>query len=118
MLSQKDMSKTSLIFFVKGFKQKKIIQRHPIIMTDADYEIERCEKINRKGMWLVIVTRNNTDNNNHNSILYDVFHYRIIKYQYVNILYIFVCFSVLVSYFTVSCLSFLRLVGAKSYITA
>ena len=35
--------------------QKKSKQRHPIIMTDADYdyildEIERCQKLNLKGM--------------------------------------------------------------------
>ena len=41
------MSKIPLRIFVTGIK-KKSIQRHPIIMTDADYEymldkIERCE---------------------------------------------------------------------------
>ena len=43
------MSKTSLIIFVTGFK-KKAIQRHPIFMTDVDYdyildEIELHDKI-------------------------------------------------------------------------
>ena len=42
------MSKTSLIIFITVFN-KKSIQLHPIIMTDADYdyildEIERREK--------------------------------------------------------------------------
>ena len=42
------MSKTSLRMFVTGFK-KIYIQRHPISMTDADYdymfdEIERRDK--------------------------------------------------------------------------
>ena len=42
------MSKTSLRIFVTVFK-KQAIKRHPIIMTDADYdyildEIELCEK--------------------------------------------------------------------------
>ena len=41
------MSKTYIRMFATGFK-KKIIQRHPICMTDADYyyildEIERRE---------------------------------------------------------------------------
>ena len=77
---------------------KKVIQRHPIIMTDADYdyildEIECREKLSVKGMWVAIVTRNSTDDKNCNAILYVVFHYRIIKYQYVYIIWIFICFS-------------------------
>ena len=53
-------------------------------MTDADYdyildEIERCEKLSLKGMWVLILTRNITDDKNHNAILYVVFHYIIIK---------------------------------------
>ena len=68
-------------------------------MTDADYdyilsEIEGSEKLSLNGMWVLIVTRNSTDDYNHNSILYVVFHYRIIKYQYVNIIWIFIFFSV------------------------
>ena len=68
-------------------------------MTDADYvyildEIECCEKIGLKGMGVLIVTRNSIDDNNHNAILYVVLHYRIIKYQYVNTIWIFICFSV------------------------
>ena len=60
-------------------------------MTDADYdyildEIERREKLSLKGMWVAIVTRNSTDDNNYNAILYVVFHYIIIKYQYVSII--------------------------------
>ena len=44
------MYKTFLSIFVAGTKKKKAIQRHPIIMTDADhdyilYEIERSWKI-------------------------------------------------------------------------
>ena len=43
------MSKKPLKLFLTGFK-KKTIQRHPIFLTDADYdyildEIERWEKI-------------------------------------------------------------------------
>ena len=49
------MSKTSLRIFVTGSKQKKSIQRHPISMTDADYdyildENERREKLSLNGM--------------------------------------------------------------------
>ena len=47
-------------------------------MTDADYnyildEIERSEKLSSKGMWVLTVTRNSTDDNNQNQILYVVF---------------------------------------------
>ena len=43
---------------------------------------------------MAILTRNSADGNNHNAILYVVFHYIIIKYQYVNIIWIFGCFYV------------------------
>ena len=48
------MYKTSLRIFLAGTKQKAI-QRHPIIVTDADYdyildEIERHEKLSLKVM--------------------------------------------------------------------
>ena len=71
------MSKTSLRIFVTVFREKPI-QRHPIIMTDADYdyildEIERREELSLKGMWVAIGTDNSTDDNNHNTILYVVF---------------------------------------------
>ena len=47
-------------------------------MTDADYdsifdEIELREKFTLKGMWVLIVARNSTDDNNHNTILYIFF---------------------------------------------
>ena len=45
-------------------------------------------------MRVLIVTRNSTDGNNHNEILYVVFHYIIIKYKHVNIIWIFIFFSV------------------------
>ena len=78
---------------------KKAIQRHPIIITDADYdyifdEIERREKNILKGMLVLIVTSNSTDDKNHNEILNVVFRYIIIKYKYVNIIWIFVYFYV------------------------
>ena len=93
---------------------KKYIQRHPISITDAHYdyildEIDRCDILSLNGMWVLIVTRNSTDDNNHNAILNVFFHCRIIKYQYVNIIYIFIFFLCLASYLTVSCLSFFRM---------
>ena len=65
---------------------KKYIQRYRIIMTDADYEyilyeIKHREKLSLKRMWVLIVTRNSTDYNNHNAILYVVF---IIKWSNIN----------------------------------
>ena len=68
-------------------------------MTDADYdyildEIERREKLSLNGMWVLIVMRNSIDDNNNNAIFNVVFCYIIIKYQYVNVIWIFVCFSV------------------------
>ena len=67
-------------------------------MTDDDYdyildEIERREKLSLNGMWVLIVTRNNTDGKNHNEILYVVVHYRIIKYPYVDVIWFFTIFS-------------------------
>ena len=68
-------------------------------MTDADYdyilnEINSLEKLILDRIWVLIVTRNNTDDKNHKAILNVVFHYRTIKYQYVNIIWIFICFPV------------------------
>ena len=67
--------------------------------SDADYdyildEIEHCEKLSLKGMWMWIVTRNSIDDNNHNTIFSVVYYYIIIKYQYVNIIWSFISFSV------------------------
>ena len=71
-------------------------------MTDAYYgyildEIECREKLSLNGMWMLIVTSNSTDGNNHNAILYVVFHYIIIKYLYVNVIWFFIIFLCLVS---------------------
>ena len=68
-------------------------------MTDADYDyildkIQRRESLSLKGMCVLIVTRNSIDENNNNATLYVVFHYRMIKYQYVNIIWILIYFSV------------------------
>ena len=66
-------------------------------MTDADYdhildEIERREKLSLNGILLLIVMMNSIDDNNNNEIFNVVLHYIIIKYQYVNIIWIFICF--------------------------
>ena len=60
-------------------------------MTDDDYdyildEIERREKLSLDWMWVLIVMIYITDDNNHNAIFNVAFHYKIIKYQYVNII--------------------------------
>ena len=67
-------------------------------MTDADYdyildEIERREKIILNRMLVFIVIMNGIDDNNNNAIFNVVLNYIIIKYQYVNIIWIFICFS-------------------------
>ena len=69
-------------------------------MTEANYdyildEIERQEKIILKGMWVLIATRVSSGGNNHNSILYVVVHYIIIKYLYLNVIWFFI----LINYF-------------------
>ena len=66
-------------------------------MTDANYdyildEIEHCEKLSLKGIRVLIVMRNSIDDNNNNALFNVVFHYIIIKYQYVNIIWIFLFF--------------------------
>ena len=53
---------------------------------------------------------NSIDDNNNNAIFNLVLHYRMIKYQYVNIIWIFICFFLcLVAYLTVTCLSFFKI---------
>ena len=47
-------------------------------MTDDDYdyildEIQRSEKLSLNRMWVLIVMRNSTNDNNNNAILYVVF---------------------------------------------
>ena len=64
-------------------------------MIDADYdyildETEREENLSLNGMWVLIVTRNDTGGNNHNSILYVVVNYIIIKYLYINVIRSFI----------------------------
>ena len=65
-------------------KAKKLIQRHPIIMIDADYdyildEIERRERLSLKGMRVLILVMNSIDDSNNNEIFNVVFNYIIIK---------------------------------------
>ena len=64
-------------------------------MTDADYdyiqdEIERPEKIEFERN----VSVNSDEDNNNNAIFNVIVNYIIIKYQYVDIIWIFICFSV------------------------
>ena len=87
---------------------KNSIQRHPIIITDADYDyildkIDSREILSLIGMLVLIVMMNSIDGNNNNAIFNVALHYILIKYQYVNIIWIFICFFLcLVAYFTVS----------------
>ena len=57
-------------------------------------KLSMVKKISLKVMVVFIVTRNSTDDNNHGVILSVILHYRIIKYQYVNIIQIFIFSSV------------------------
>ena len=62
---------------------------------DCDYvldEIERRENLSLNGMLVLIFLMNCIDDNNNNAILYVVFHYIIIKNEYVNIIWIFICY--------------------------
>ena len=66
-------------------------------MNDADFdyildEIERREKMSLNGILVLTVMMNSIDDNNNNSIFNLVLHYIVIKYQYVNIIWIFICF--------------------------
>ena len=67
-------------------------------MTDADYdyildEIERLEKLRLKVMLVLLVMMNSIDDNNNNTIFNVLLHYIIIKYQYLNIIWIFLFYS-------------------------
>ena len=107
------MSKTYLRMFVTVFKKKS--------HSKTSYYYDWCWlwlyfgwkwvwwKIEVENNVSVNSARNSTDDNNRNAILYVFFHCRIIKYQYVNIIWIFIFFLCLVSSFTVSCLSFLKI---------
>ena len=66
-------------------------------MAGANYdyildEIKRHEKLGLKVMWVLIVMMNCIDDNNNNAIFNVVLHYIIIKNDYVNIIWIFICF--------------------------
>ena len=81
-------------------------------MTDAGYdyildEIKRHEKLGLKVMWVLIVMMTCIDDNNNNVIFNAVLRYIIIKNEYVNIIWIFICFFLnLGAYLIVSCLFF------------
>ena len=98
MLSQYNIYKISIRIFVVGFKQK-------IHSKTSNYYNWwwlwlylgwnwASWKFSFKVMWVLIVTSNITDDNNHNALLYVVFRYIIIKHQYLNIIWFFICFSV------------------------
>ena len=70
-------------------------------MTDADYDyvlggIEIRGKLSLNGMLVLIVMMNIIDNNNNNAIFNVVLHHIFIKYQYLNVIWIFICFSVFI----------------------
>ena len=67
-------------------------------MTDYNYgyifdEIGHQEKISLNRMRVLIVTRNSTGGNNNNAILYVVVHYIVIKYPYLNVIWLFILFG-------------------------
>ena len=84
-------------------------------MTDADYDyiidkIERNEKLSLKVMGVITVMMNFIDDNNNNAIFNVVFHYIIIKNEYVHILWIFIFFFLdLLAYLTNSCSLFFKI---------
>ena len=91
------MYNTSLRMFVTGFKQKeswKDIQLLWQMLIMIIFWMKLCvvKKMSLKGMWVLIVTRNSTNDNNHNAIFYVVFHYIIIKYLYVNVIWLSIIF--------------------------
>ena len=68
-------------------------------MTDVDYdsildELERHENLSLNKMLVLIVMINTIDDNNNSEIFIVVLHYIIIKYKYVNIIWIFIFFLV------------------------
>ena len=98
------MYKTSQIIFVTGNKQKnsyKDIQLLWLIVIMIIFlmKFSVVKKLSLKGMWVLVVMRNSIDDNNKDEIYNVVLHYRIIKYQYVNILWVFIFyywFSILI----------------------
>ena len=71
------------------------MQIHHICITDNDYdsildEIERREKLSLKIMLVLIVTIYSTDVNNNNAILNVVVNYIMIKYLYLNVIWLFI----------------------------
>ena len=76
-------------------------------MTDADYDyiwmrLSLVKKLSLNGMLVLIVMMNSKDDNNNDAIFNAVLYYIMIRYQYVNIIWIFLCFLIyLVNYLTV-----------------
>ena len=71
---------------------------------------------------MLIVTKNSTDDKDHNAILYVVVYYIIIIYLYLNVIWLFilVCYYFLVwSFYWNFCVyPFFKLMGAQMYLTA
>ena len=74
-----------------SIQAKTSIQRHPVGMTDANYdyildEIERLKKMISKWMWVLTVMMNYNDDINNNAIFNVFLHYITVKNEYVNII--------------------------------
>ena len=63
-----------------------------VIMIVFWMKLSVIKKLSLNRILVLIVMMNHIDDNNNNSIFNVVLRYIIIKYQYVNILWIFVCF--------------------------
>ena len=64
-----------------------------LIMIVFWMKLSAVKKLSLEKMRVLIVKRNSIDDNNHNAIFNVVFHYIMIKYKYVNIIWIFISFS-------------------------
>ena len=67
-----------------------------LIMIIFWMKLSVVKKMTLKGMWMLIVMRNSIGDNNNNSIFDVIFCYIIIKYQYVNVIWSFICSSVFI----------------------
>ena len=63
-----------------------------VIMIVFWMKLSVIKKLSLNRILVLIVMMNHIDDNNNNAIFNVVLRYIIIKYQYVNILWIFVCF--------------------------
>ena len=93
-----NMYKKPLISFVAGTKKKNQYKEIQLlwlmlIMTIFWMKLSVVKKLSLNEMWVLIVMRNSTDNNNNNAIFNIVFLNIMIKYQYVNVIWSFIYFS-------------------------